>query len=1049
MDRARIASSVRFRNLLNCNRIRSEYGMMVPIRTAEQAAQHEEEPMTVSIPIPLHRLLPYFVLWIALATPASAAGPRGTVLADFESGSVDLVSYDADQDQDPNQWELTDENTHDGSAYSLRIWGNSWKRQPIAPYPIDGETVFRVAAYIEEIGEMQAFGIANGTDVLLYTFAGTQLPTSEVWEVEYQGAFPVHEWQIYELPVGRDWFHRFGYYPDVTDLVYINDHDEVPEGITLFDDVIDVTEDLPVAPLAEILVGRQEVERIAASLFRVGVQFQAEVYDPDSDAFTFAWDFGDSTFSDEEAPFHEFLVEADHTYTVTLGARDELGLWGRDSAQVTVEPGEPEGPSTMNIAGDVMLARRYEQPGGVIYEEGVEAVFTPTKPIYGDAADVTICNLESPLTDEGEPHPTKSYIFRGSPENVAGLVFAEIDVVSLGNNHIIDFGQRGMEETQEVLDAAEIRWSGAGDNEYFANQATIWTENGVALGFLGQCNRTGREWNYQPFLDAAANKPGFSYHVEPNLTGAIGGIREVVDLVVLQVHSGSEYATDPGAAFGIPKQEPPYDAVGPSPQMMDFTFPTRPSLSDRELRWRAVDAGADLVICHHPHVLQGFEVYNGVLIAHSMGNFAFDQTFVETFPSMILSTEFDKTGFRSYTYRPVFIDEMVPQPASGRLGREILDRVADYSRELATVVTVNPYAMTGTIWTDPEAVPWQEAVEERTVAAEERDGAWITAPIPRDADGTLSGIVSIDPPGAEVRVGREILWHGDFEAEGATLWRLNSPDEEYDDTVYRQGRRSLRQHRDPQNHGPVTTDLEGSPPILGGTDFSVSGWIRTENAREVGITARFYEGRYGGFVEEFEAGELLDGTNDWTFVWNDATVLEEANYFNVVCHGERPQDGDAYQWFDEVRLVEWEPWAPAETPIDVPYPNNLRFLQVRVPDAADSVRIVWTEQVPEGLPVAAPEEAGDEPALAAGFTSVWPNPFRSEVGIAYRLPRAGQVRLEVFDLGGRRVALLEDRVRSAGRHQATWEPDGLAAGLYFCRLQVGEETTTRKVLHLK
>jgi hypothetical protein len=603
-----------------------------------------------------------------------------------------------------------------------------------------------------------------------------------------------------------------------------------------------------------------------------------------------------------------------------------------------------------------------------------------------------------------------------------------------------------MEETQEVLDAAEIRWSGAGDNEYLALQPTFWTEDGIAIAFLGQCNRTGREWNYQPFLDAAYNKPGFAYHIEPNVTNAIAAVRDLVDLVVIQAHSGIEYSTDPGDRFGI-LTKPLFDAPGPVVGDPDFRFRTRPSLSDRALRWRAVEAGADLVVCHHPHVLQGFEAYQGVLIAHSMGNFAFDQTYVETFPSMILYVSFDKTGTLSHSYRPVFVDEMIPTPATGRLGREILDRIADYSRELDTDVSVDPEAMVGTIYVSGTP-DWSETIHERTVPLWMEDGWFVSIPIERDGLGTLSEITLAEGVGVEVRVGRELLWHGDFEDEGATLWNLNSVDEEYDEEVFHQGLRSLRQHRDWQNSGPVTTGLEGNPPTRGGTQYSVCGWIRTEDARDAGIQARLYASRWGEQIGSWEAGELISGTHDWSWISSNFEAPPEGDYFNVVCHAERPQSGDSYMWYDEVRLVEWEPWQEMSLPVPIPYPNNYRFLQVRMLSEGDSAHVAWREVSTEGIA----SGLADRPtAITAveGIRRSLPNPFNAGTTIEYLLPETGRVRIEVFDIGGRRVAVLEDGVRLAGRHRVRWDARMFSSGLYLCRMQAAGKAWTEKLVLLK
>ncbi|MDM7916339.1 MAG: PKD domain-containing protein, partial [Candidatus Eisenbacteria bacterium] len=306
---------------------------------------------------PLRAIRALFVLVAALAfvsgitalpSPSLAASPRGVPLEDFEDGQVVLQSY-ADQDAEPDAWEVTTSEAYEGTR-SLRLYGNTWKVEAIAPYAVTGETVFQVAALVESIGEMQGFGVSDGTNEMLYTFAGTQLPTGDQWLAVYQGAFPTEEWNLYLLPIGRDWFDRYGYYPSLTSLVYVNDRDTGHSGVTYFDAIADVTEDLPVAPQVEIIRGRQKIERLGDKLFRVGIQFGAQVQDPDTppDSLVYRWDFGDGGTSAESAPYHEFLVQADHTYSVLLLVRDPDAMWGRDSTQVRVDPGTSDLPVTMS-----------------------------------------------------------------------------------------------------------------------------------------------------------------------------------------------------------------------------------------------------------------------------------------------------------------------------------------------------------------------------------------------------------------------------------------------------------------------------------------------------------------------------------------------------------------------------------------------------------------------------------------------------------------------------------------------------------------------------
>jgi len=1069
---------------------------------------------------------------LAAPLPCAHAAPRGIILEDFEDGQVVLESWE-DQDLEPDAWDVSTSEAYDGTR-SLRLYGNTWKAEPIAPYAITGETVFQVAALIHTKGEMQGFGVSDGTNALLYTFAGTQLPTTDPWLAVYQGAFPEEQWNLYLLPIGRDWRDRYGYDPELTALVFVNDRDQ-GNGVSYFDAIADVTGDLPQAPQAQIIRGREKTERLDQTLYRVGIQFGSQVLDPDTppESLAYSWDFGDGGTSVDPAPYHEFLVEAHYTYSVILYVRDPDGLWGRDSTQVRVDPGTTDEPVTLNFVGDVMLARGYDVPGGLIDQHGPEWMFIPTKPYLGDAAELTLCNLECPFTDEGVKHPTKSVTFRARPENVAGISFAGFDAVSLGNNHIIDYGERGMEETLERLDGEGLPWTGAGLDEYMSMQPVFLNTRGVSLAMVGQCNRTGREYNYQPFLDAGYNKPGFAWLIEANLDRTLPYARSLADLTLAQLHSGIEYSTGPGTIAGsgwpldgladppgfapgtglppstafpsgtgfapgseppagagsagvavyrpaparidpndprfAPRGEPAYDGMGPKvvedgePAASDgsfpggdFLFPTRPSLTDRQLRWHAVDIGADLVINHHTHVLQGFEVYNGVLIAHSLGNFVFDQSYAETMPSLILYTSFHKDGFRDFTFRPAFVDDWIPQVVSGRLGREILDRQAEYSRELGCVVTVDPEQMLGTIQFHPEEVEWTAEPFAQTAPLVERDGLWTTPPIERTGLGTLARVLPAGSGPVEVRLGRELVWHGDMEEEGATFWDLNSSYESYDEEVAHQGERSLRLRRS-TGTSAVATTLQGYPALPGARDFSLTGWIRTQDVIDATLTATVYTGRGSGQIGAFDAGPPLVGTHDWTYLWNDWSAPDTPWFFQVRARIAAPQGGEETAWFDEVRLIAWDSWQSVDQPLAVPYPSNYRYLQFRTPVAGDSISAAWEDVhgrwIPSGLDDATwrDGESGDGGGSGTGLLLARPRPtpFRSAVNIEYRLTRRGPVRIEIFDLSGRTVATLADGERDAGVHTETWRAEGAPNGLYFVRCRTRNEVRTEKLVLLR
>ncbi|MBM3314805.1 hypothetical protein FJY71_03050, partial [candidate division WOR-3 bacterium] len=591
---------------------------------------------------------------------------RADTLENFDDGTIVLRSYPG-QDAQPDSWRLDSVVTFRDSPYSLRLSGNTWKVESIAPVPLDTGDVWRVAVYVESLGEVHGFGLAGGGDTLLYSLAGTEEVDPWKWVTVYQGAFPLRRWNLYELPVGDDWLSRFGTLAAATALVFVNDRDAGPRAIAYFDEVLDITSDRPRVPHVEAWceTGRPTDNRDGS--WNVTVRFHSRVTDPDSPEHEYRWSFGDDSTSRDSAPVHVYTVRDNHEYTALLEVEDSTQLRGRAACRVVVDPGPSTFPVRINFAGDVMLARRYETPGGIIDTMGPEGVFDSILPWLGRAADITVANLESPLTATGTRHPTKPIVFRGRPANVRGLAHAGIDVVSLANNHVIDYGLEGMRETQESLAGRGILYSGAGANSYEAYMPVFIQRRGVNVALLRACDRNGQYDNYQPYLDAGLNKPGFAMLDTHHLRQQIRAVRNVADVVVVEMHTGEEYALTPAhrRADGRPATTGEHGDEWYSPLAL------YPAPGDTEERHRAIEAGADLVVCHHAHLLQAFEVYRGRLIAHSLGNFTFDLEYPETYPTAILNGEIDETGFCRYTVVPAYIDDYIPRRARGGLGVHI------------------------------------------------------------------------------------------------------------------------------------------------------------------------------------------------------------------------------------------------------------------------------------------------------------------------------------------------------------------------------------------
>ena len=346
--------------------------------------------IVISVPV-------FFAGWNTGARNDLLSPPSGSIdtLENFDDGIVSLSSWST-EDVQPDMWQLDSTTTLNNSPYALKLYGNTWKLENIDPVGIDSGTVWQVSAYIEQIAEIQGFGITDSVNTLLYSLAGTEEVNPDDWITVYQGAFQIHAWNNYQLPVADDWLAKFGYIPVIKGIIFINDRDYTTNGISYFDEIIDITGSLPVAPQVEIYYEIGKVYKNKDGLRSVNVQFTSKVYDPDSDIHTYSWDFGDDSTSNLPDPVHTFIIEDDHDYTVLLQVTDETNKSGTASCRISVDPGPTSYPVKMNFVGDIILARGIEN---YINSYGYEPIFNPTLPFLGDAADVTVANLECPLTN--------------------------------------------------------------------------------------------------------------------------------------------------------------------------------------------------------------------------------------------------------------------------------------------------------------------------------------------------------------------------------------------------------------------------------------------------------------------------------------------------------------------------------------------------------------------------------------------------------------------------------------------------------------------------
>jgi len=248
---------------------------------------------------------------------------------------------------------------------------------------------------------------------------------------------------------------------------------------------------------------------------------------------------------------------------------------------------------TIILVGDIMLDRGVEY---MIKTEGKGDFRFPFLKIADELqkADILFGNLEGPISDKGTKVGS-IYSFRNDPKSIEGLTFAGFDVISLANNHVFDYGREALEDTLLRLKTAGIDYLGAGFNEKEAYSPIIKELNDTKIAFLAYTNLGPETWK------AGEENSGIAWISENNLETIkrdIEKVKKESDILIVSLHSGEEYQKTP-TQFQI------------------------------EFSRAFIDAGADLVIGHHPHIIQPNEKYKDGWIFYSLGNFVFDQSFSE------------------------------------------------------------------------------------------------------------------------------------------------------------------------------------------------------------------------------------------------------------------------------------------------------------------------------------------------------------------------------------------------------------------------------------
>lgn len=291
------------------------------------------------------------------------------------------------------------------------------------------------------------------------------------------------------------------------------------------------------------------------------------------------------------------------------------------------------------------------------------------------AADFSMINVETTISDRGTPYD-KDYVFRAPPSAADTIAGAGVTVANLANNHAKDYGSDALIDTVNLLEAAGVVTVGAGrDAEEAYQYRVLETEAGLRVAFIGI------SFIVPLNFAATASTPGIASAHLPSRGRVLDTVRAATaasDAVVVAVHWGIE-------------RNP------------------CPNVDQRTLAQQLLDAGADAVIGHHPHVLQPVEHSGGKLVAYSLGNFVWDHRPGLTGETGVLQIDFDGDTVVGWTLHPHLLDDNgmpVPADSGNRVERiaEITSGNCEPYRP-ATPATVPPTDPDSTAGADAETDP--------------------------------------------------------------------------------------------------------------------------------------------------------------------------------------------------------------------------------------------------------------------------------------------------------------------------------------------------------
>ncbi len=289
-------------------------------------------------------------------------------------------------------------------------------------------------------------------------------------------------------------------------------------------------------------------------------------------------------------------------------------------AVLVVSGGRPIRHDTVKLVavGDILFARGV---GRQIERHGADWLFSHVKSTIS-GADIAFCNLECPLSQRGVPR-RRRFLFRADPKHAHTLKTNGFDVVSVANNHTLDYGREALTDTISALTDAGLTPVGAGHNRSEACKLQVIRRKSLKIGILAYSDMPSDG------VVRLSDRPTIAGLEPDELEAQIKSASRQCDTLVVSFHWGVEYMK-------------------------------KPTEHQQAIARQCIDAGADLIIGHHPHVLQPTEVYKGKPIIYSAGSFVWDSRIFGANKSAIYEIELGRNTAKITRTLPVKITDCRP-----------------------------------------------------------------------------------------------------------------------------------------------------------------------------------------------------------------------------------------------------------------------------------------------------------------------------------------------------------------------------------------------------